>query len=165
MQEANLDEIIESTNAMLNRKGLDMDFFSKLGITPISVAGVRGYTTPMNSEHVNHVGLVQLTEKNADATIEKIIDIYSKQGKSFSWVIGPSTKPKDLNVRLVNHGFFPMPYTTEVGMVMSTKDGINHNVAGFSVDVASLDQVRQNISVIKECWGDLMDESSAATVV
>ena len=106
MQEVNLDEITESTNAMLNRQGLDMDFFSKLWITPISVADIKGYITPMNSEHVNHVGLAHLTETNADATIEKVIDIFNKDGKSFSLVIGPTSQPKDLDKHLVNNGFF-----------------------------------------------------------
>lgn len=79
MDTKKLTEIIENTNAMLNRDGLDEEFYAKIGLTPIHIEGVKGYSFPVSSEQANHVGLAHLNENNAESTVQKIIQFYKNE--------------------------------------------------------------------------------------
>jgi len=79
MDTKKLTEIIENTNAMLNRDGLDEEFYAKIGLTPIHIEGVKGYSFPVSSEQANHVGLAHLNENNAESTVQKIIQFYNNE--------------------------------------------------------------------------------------
>jgi len=70
----------------------------------LGVPGVRGRVTGLSHPLANLVGMARLDEKNADATIDRVLKRFMPQQKAFGWITGPSTTPRDLERRLVAHG-------------------------------------------------------------
>ena len=153
MNDAELLSIIENTNAMLNRKGLDSDFLKSVGLTPIDIQGIKGYISPSNSPYVNHVGLAHLDGNNVDDTILRIIDIFKKENKSFTWIVGPSTTPADLPEHLIKFGFRLADDVSECGLVMGTKDKIKLYDTRIEVKEVKLDDLEKYVEVIASAFG------------
>ena len=165
MEESELVSIIENTNAMFNRKGLDEEFFRGFGITQIDIPGVKGYTLPVNSEQINHVGLASLTSENVDETIGKVVDLFKREKKSFSWIVGPSSTPKDLSTRLIKSGFYEMEELMEFGMAMDTSHEINGLNDKFTVSEVSLDDFEKNVDLIADSFGEPLTREGAQVLV
>jgi len=165
MNENELMLTIEQTNAMLARKGLDSEFFRQIGVEQINIPGVKGYVTPINSEHANHVGLSNLDEKDADDVIKRVIDFFSGQKKSFSWIVGPTSKPKDLQERLVKHNFVFNVEISEYGMALSTAGNMDYQDDGFHIREITLDELGEKLDLITESFGTGMNQESAGMLV
>ena len=165
MQEDELVSIIENTNAMLNRKGLDSEFFEKLGIKLVEIPGIKGFISPVNSEGMNHVGLASLTSENVEETIKKVVDLFNTEKKSFSWIVGPSSTPKDLSERLIKSGFHSLDETKGFGMAMSTSYEINEINNKFSVEEISLDVLENNLEMIVDSFGESLTVEGAEVIV
>lgn len=165
MDDQELIKIIENTNAMLNREGFDADFFSKIGARVIDIPGVKGYIIPIDSENLNHVGLAMLTEDNVDSTVQKVIDFFKKERKSFSWIIGPGSEPSDLSDHLLKHGFYPLEDFTEYGMAISTDTKIENVTDKFSIEEIPIGELEQNVDLISESFGMGMNRDAAMSIV
>lgn len=165
MDTKKLTEIIENTNAMLNRDGLDEEFYAKIGLRPIHIEGVRGYSFPISSEQANHVGLAHLNENNAESTVQKIIQFYRNEKKSFSWIIGPGSEPKNLVSILLRNGFYHMEDLTELGLAMETRNAMNHVSPGYSVIEIPLERMAEYVDLISESFGSGMNRESAMSIV
>lgn len=165
MNDAELLSIIENTNAMLNRKGLDSDFLKSVGLTPIDIQGIKGYISPSNSPYVNHVGLARLDGTNVDDTILRTIDIFKKENKSFTWIVGPNTTPADLPEHLIKFGFRLADDVSEYGLVMSTKEKIKSYDTRIEVKDVKLDDLEKYVEVIASAFGNGMTTEAANTIV
>lgn len=165
MNNQDLINIIENTNAMLNRDGLDDNFYMKIGIQLLNIPGVRGYFIPIDSENVNHVGLAQLNEKNVDSTVQKVIEFFKSEKKSFSWIIGPGSEPKDLPSILEKHGFYHMEEMTEYGMVLSTESEMNDITGKFSIEEVRIEDLGNYLDLMVESFGFGMNRESAMSIV
>jgi GNAT superfamily N-acetyltransferase len=65
----------------------------------------KGIITKEPFSQGNQIYLAQLNKKNADKVISNIIKLYKKRRVSFSWYVGPLTKPENLGQHLLSHGF------------------------------------------------------------
>ncbi len=165
MESEDVQIIIDRTNAMLDRDGLDDDFFHSLGIKRIDVKGVKGYVTPFDSEQANHVGLADLEKDQADKTIEKVIEFYKNEKKSFSWIVGPTSRPDDLNERLINHGFNYRNEISAYGFYMNTtKTDLRVNPE-FEVTDVPLEFLGGNIDLMVNAFGTGMDKNVAMSLI
>ncbi len=153
MDRNKLQKIIEDTNAMLNRKGLGPEFFMNIGIIQINIPGIKGYFTNQNVPQMNHVGLAQLDDTNADYVIQQTIELFSREKKSFTWIVGPSSRPKDLANRLVRFGFSLREDMSEYGMSMSTEDEIHRSQGSVEVKEVPLEDLEKSAHLIAESSG------------
>ncbi len=71
----------------------------------LPIPGVHGRVTPISHVMANIVSGATLNMYNADETIYRVIEFYTKQQKAFSWVVGPRTTPPDLGEHLLTAGF------------------------------------------------------------
>ena len=71
----------------------------------LTIPGIRGRVTPFSHFFANIVSGATLTSENADETIQRVIEFYTEQQKTFSWVVGPRSTPTDLGGRLSAAGF------------------------------------------------------------
>ncbi len=165
MNEEDLIKNIERTNAMLDRNGLGSDFLSQLGIETIHIPGVKGYMTQFNSEAANHVGLADIGDEDADAIIERVVDFFKNQKKSFSWIVGPSSKPEDLRERLKRHGFALNENVSEYGLAMGTDNSISVKNDSFEIEEVTLEDLEREIYMMAEAFGMGMDTSMAQYMV
>ncbi|MGP6207235.1 GNAT family N-acetyltransferase [Cuniculiplasma sp. SKW3] len=165
MEKYNLQSIIDKTMAILDMKGLNDEFFQNLGMKRVKIEGIKGYVSPINSEKVNHVGIADLKETEADYTIEKVIDFYKKENKSFSWIIGPTSRPKDLRERLIRYGFNYDEEGSAFGMAMRTKDVDLKINPAFDVESVSLDFLNEHIDLMVNSFGMGMDNNAAMAVL
>lgn len=165
MNNQELTEIIESTNAMLDREGLDADFYEKIGLKAIDIPGVKGYVAPVNSEGINHVGLARLNESNADSTVKRVIEFFTNEKKSFSWIIGPGSEPKNLSSILEKHGFRHMEEMTEYGMAMDTKGEMSDITDKFSIEEVPIEDFSQYVDLISESFGTGINREIARSIV
>ncbi len=165
MNREQLIKNIERTNAMLDRNGPGRDFLSQPGIETIHIPGVKGYMTQFNSEAANHVGLAEMSEADADATIERVVDFFKNQKKSFSWIVGPSSKPRDLRERLERHRFVLNENVSEYGLAMGTDNSINVKNDSFEIEEVTLEDLEREIDMMAEAFGMGMDTSMAQYMV
>ncbi len=71
----------------------------------LTIPGIHGRVMPLSHFFANIVSGATLTSENADETIQRVIEFYRDQQKTFSWAIGPRTTPTDLGQRLSVAGF------------------------------------------------------------
>lgn len=69
-------------------------------LTRIDVPGVDGRISPVSHPLANLMGAARLGEETADATISRVRDIFASQNKAFGWIVGPTSQPPDLSIRL-----------------------------------------------------------------
>jgi len=53
----------------------------------------------------NRVLYANIVSENPDTYIEKTITHYKQKGVPFIWIVGPTSRPKDLETHLLAHGF------------------------------------------------------------
>ncbi|MCL4333563.1 MAG: GNAT family N-acetyltransferase [Candidatus Thermoplasmatota archaeon] len=165
MEKHHIIETIERTNAILDREGLDDEFFKNMGFERLHIPHLKGYVSPINSERVNHVGLARFSQDNADEMIQIVIQEFKKYGKSFSWAVGPDSTPSDLGDRLKNNGFHQMTDIQEAGMVMElSSDNIRESHTS-SVKEVTLDELEENLDLIVKSFGSDMNKGSANAIL
>lgn len=71
----------------------------------VPLDGVTARCSALNDSGLNMVGLAQLSAESADRGIAAVVDYYQSQDKLVSWIVGPSSTPRDLGARLLAHGF------------------------------------------------------------
>src|SRR4051812_30264290 len=83
----------------------------------LNIPGVRGRISSVPFPLTNMVGMAELTDDNADETIQAVCAAYGDL--PFSWLIGPLTTPKNLAQRLHAAGFILEPGSAGMaGMVL-----------------------------------------------
>jgi len=70
-----------------------------------TIAGVLTYVTPADDPMANKALFAQLEPETTDAAIEQVKTYFERKNKSFSWIVGPSTTPPDLDSHLLANGF------------------------------------------------------------
>ena len=114
---------------------------------------------------MNHVGLASLTSENVDETIGKVIDLFNNERKSFSWIVGPSSTPKDLPQRLIKSGFQRLEETKGFGMAISTSYHMNVINKEISVEEVSLDKLENNLAMIVDSFGESLTAEGAEVII
>jgi hypothetical protein len=74
-------------------------------VASLSIPGIRGRWTSVSYPLSNLVGLSELTPVNADATIQRVRDLFTREEKVAGWLVGPGSTPADLRLRLIAAGF------------------------------------------------------------
>lgn len=114
---------------------------------------------------MNHVGLADLDKEEVDQIIKKVIDFYKTENKSFSWIVGPTSRPADLSERLIKQGFNYEEEGSAFGMAMNVKE-VNLKVnPDFEVKNVSLDFLNEHIDLIVNSFGAGMDNNAAMAVL
>jgi len=72
-------------------------------VEPLRIAGVRGRVTPISHPIANLVGLADLAPGAVETTVDQVRAAYGT--KAFGWVVGPLTRPRELDARLASSGF------------------------------------------------------------
>jgi GNAT superfamily N-acetyltransferase len=96
MEKASLIEAVEAGFSALPRISGLMEH--------VEFSGICGHETAFSHPMVNMVTSTDLTEENADGTIELVLDYFSRKQKAFGWMVGPSAAPADLGKRLRKAG-------------------------------------------------------------
>ncbi|MEZ5945871.1 MAG: GNAT family N-acetyltransferase [Hyphomonas sp.] len=82
--------------------------------------GVWRLVTPIASLPYNGVFRFDVDDREADARIDRIIADYDARNVEHFWVVHPSSRPADLDKRLIARGF--MEFEVCPGMVVKPKD-------------------------------------------
>ena len=72
----------------------------------LDLPGVTGWVTPVKAALANWVGLSAFSEPEAPKVISLVTAAYRQCQSHFSWVIGPSCSPPNLECLLTSAGFF-----------------------------------------------------------
>lgn len=67
--------------------------------------GVLLRVSPMDDPHFNEAIMARFSASDADEGIDRVTDFYRSRKVRFSWIVGPSSSPADLGVRLLKRGF------------------------------------------------------------
>jgi len=125
------------------------------GLTaPLSVPGISGHYTPISHPEANMVGCARLTETEADATIERVKEIFKREGKIVGWFVGPSSTPTDLPERLAAAGF--IPNVEEAGMATTDLARPIRSNPQIRVERVTAEERRQASSLLARAY-DLPD--------
>jgi GNAT superfamily N-acetyltransferase len=76
----------------------------------LGVKGMRGRVTELSHPLANLVGMAQLRDEDADATISSVMQRFARLRRAFGWVTGPATRPRDLDRRLGAAGMQPIAH-------------------------------------------------------
>jgi GNAT superfamily N-acetyltransferase len=98
-------ELIEATESSL------LLYPAVAGLTEdLGIPGMQGRVTKLSHPLANLVGSARLSERDADATIEKVKQRFASENKTFGWVTGPGSTPRDLERRLGAAGLQPIAH-------------------------------------------------------
>jgi GNAT superfamily N-acetyltransferase len=153
MDERDLVRMIDET--CMN---VGMDLYPEGWVWPLRVLGVKACASHVQNVQSNVVGMTTLTEANVDEVIQRVIERYQQEHKSFCWLVGPTSRPADLGDYLHAAGF--RQEMAAVGMVLrnlSHAITVNPAVRVEQVSLADLDAKR---SMLAEAYGHGMSEEA-----
>jgi GNAT superfamily N-acetyltransferase len=96
--------------------------------TPLGIKGMQGRVTSLSHPLANLVGMAQLAENDAAATIDAVKARFAKERKAFGWVTGPLTKPADLGRRLGKAGLQPIAHLAGMAAPLDLKVNASSDV-------------------------------------
>lgn len=67
---------------------------------------------------INLVGLAAFPDQDAAADIRRVVNAYRELGRTFGWVVGPTSKPKGLRDHLLAAGLVEVPEEAMWGMAV-----------------------------------------------
>lgn len=67
--------------------------------------GAKGRIATVSHPYLNTVGLARFSSADAPAAIDSIKAIYADRGRALTWMVGPSTTPRELSALLTDAGF------------------------------------------------------------
>jgi GNAT superfamily N-acetyltransferase len=71
----------------------------------LSFDGAKGRIATVSHPYLNTVGLARFGSADAAAAIDSIKAIYAEQGNAITWIVGPSSTPRELGALLIDAGF------------------------------------------------------------
>lgn len=92
-------ELIAAIESSLHLSGAVPGIATELGIP-----GVRGLVTGVSHPLANLVGMARLMDGEADGAVARVHEAYAAWGKAFGWIVGPGSRPADLERRLAAAG-------------------------------------------------------------
>lgn len=67
--------------------------------------GAKGRIAAVSHPYLNTVGLARFSSADAPAAIDSIKAIYAERGNALTWMVGPSSTPRELGELLTDAGF------------------------------------------------------------
>lgn len=87
-----------------------------------------------------------------DEKIREVIELYKSKNKSFSWWVGPSSKPNDLSSPLKSLGF--TLDDVYIGLAVQTDQANSNRLSQWYVEEARTEsELRDHVSVSASVWG------------
>lgn len=145
--------------------GLSVDQLPDGTLEPLNINGVKGRISTINSSFLNIVGLADLEEESCEDVIRSVIERYTKENKSFQWLVGPTTKPKNISKYLIENGFKKVQELSTSGMLldnMSISISVNED---FVIRKIEVNDYERNISLITESFGMGLTEDIARVII
>ncbi len=102
--------------------------------------------------YLNSVKHAALSNDEVDAAIARTIGSYKKHGlKSFTWIVGPRSRPENLDTILMSHGF--VLDCTTIAMAVATEDFAPESRSGFRYEELSNDNFEDFMELQRDIWG------------
>jgi GNAT superfamily N-acetyltransferase len=159
----NMKKLIRRIDETCN--GLNIDKLPDGTLKPLKINGVRGRISSINSPFLNIVGLADLEEERCNDVIRLVIDRYKRENKNFGWLVGPTTKPNNIDKHLIENGFKKVQELSTSGMLlndMKINIGVNDD---FIVRRVEGSDFEGNISLITKSFGMGLTEEEARMVI
>lgn len=113
------------------------------------VEGVEGFSSGQPFPESNLVGRARLHPAVVDDTIDRVLKRF--EGRPFTWVVGPETKPPDLPARLHTRGFSAGPVLD--GMVFFPPVPKTRVHSRWLVKKATWAEVLEHASILAPAYG------------
>ncbi len=140
--------------------GMGMNVYPEGWIWPLRVSGVQARASKVQNALSNVVRLARLTEANVDEGIQRVIECYRQEHRSFCWIVGPTSQPADLGDHLRAAGL--RQEMAAVGMVLRN---LAHTITvnpAVRVEQVSLADLAAQSSMYIEAYGYGSSEESFA---
>ena len=118
--------------------------------TSLGIKGMSGRVTSLSHPLANLVGMAQLPDGDADATIEAVKARFAKERKAFGWVTGPLTRPRDMSRRLGSAGLQPIAHLA--GMAAPVDLAVTGNTE-VQVREVSIDEQSRETDMMGRAYG------------
>jgi GNAT superfamily N-acetyltransferase len=99
---------------------------------------------------MNEVQCAELTDAEADATIDQTLAFYRGLDIRFRWMVAPGTKPADLAERLERRG---LQRSESLVMACATSSAVGEDAPAITVEAVTLASVDDYTRVMAEGWG------------
>ncbi len=119
----------------------------------VPLDGVAARCSALSDPVLNLVGLAALPPESADAGIAAVLDYYRAQGKTVSWIVGPTSRPGDLGARLVAQGFNLIPEEAMSGMVLTPLEVAAPIAPGITVRQVSAAEAAPHHAMMAAAYG------------
>ena len=145
--------------------GLNVDKLPDGTLRPLGLDGVKGRISKVDSAFLNVVGLADLEEQNCKEVIDSIIKIYGKENKVFGWLVGPTSRPKNISGLLIDRGFKKVQELSTSGMILEDL-GVNISTNDeYEIRKVDEEEFDRNISLITTSFGMGLTEDVARVVM
>lgn len=99
---------------------------------------------------MNEVQCSELTDAEADATIDQTLAFYRGLDIHFRWMVAPGAKPADLAERLERRG---LQRSESLVMACATSSAIGEDAPAITIEAVTLANVDDYTRVMAEGWG------------
>ncbi|MEP7119595.1 MAG: GNAT family N-acetyltransferase [Byssovorax sp.] len=99
---------------------------------------------------MNEVTCTEMTDDEADATIDQTLAFYRGLDIRFRWMVPPGTKPADLAERLERRG---LQRSESLVMACATSSAVAESAPSITVDAVTLASVDDYTRIMAEGWG------------
>lgn len=110
-------------------------------------------TTPYAFPWASSVRYARWTEEEVERRIDGVLDFFRARGRRFVWLVGPSTRPRDLGRRLLARGF--QKDVDEHERILAARlpiAGLRVNAAVHIAEVSDEETLRMHVEITTERW-------------
>ena len=118
--------------------------------TALGIKGMQGRVTALSHPLANLVGMARLAEDDAASTIDAVKSRFSKERKTFGWVTGPLSRPRDLGRRLGAAGLQPIAHLAGMSAPVDLAVTANPDV---QIREVSPDEQRRETDMMGRAYG------------
>lgn len=134
-------------------------------LKPLKVEGVKGRISTINNPFLNCVGLADVDEAKCQSMISSVIEIYEKEKKGFQWLVGPTTRPKNMDKYLTESGFKRIDEESAFGMVLKDIDIAIDTNEDFKIREVEVGDFEENTSLITKSFGMGLTDEIARIII
>lgn len=113
---------------------------------PLSIAGVRGFFSPVRDAYANRAGLV--SGDDIDTKIRLVQAFFSEIDKGLTWVVSQDEIATGLPAQLMRHGFHPARFPSAAGMSLSSPYPEHRPDSDIRIEEMDLAMIGDHIELI-----------------
>jgi len=142
-----------------------IDVYLKGVIWNVSLPEVKARVSAIPSPVLNLVGMADFTKQNVSGGIQTVTDYYRKEGKTFGWLVGQSSRPVNLGERLLAAGFTRVEEESMAGMVLQDLYHPIPQNPDIRVEQVSIAEWDSNVSMMAKAYGFGMTEETVGGII